>query len=190
MKISGLIPILESEANNISEQRKDELHALKKLIGEIQNVAFICTHNSRRSQIAEIWIDLFAKHQETKISAYSAGTEATALNARVVHAWNELGIEFKDNGPCGNPRYSLNEVAKQYYSKTFHDLHSTIGADFIAVMVCDDADANCPFVPGAKERFSLNYKDPKHADGTSEEMDVYIKKIWEIGAELWFMINS
>lgn len=81
-------------------------------------------------------------------------------------------------------------VEKRYYSKTFQGLHASIGADFIAIMVCDDADTNCPFVPGAKHRFSLTYTDPKHADGKENELEVYVNKIWEIGSEMWFMLHS
>ena len=31
-------------------------------------------------------------------------------------------------------------------------------------MVCDHADQNCPFIPGATARIPLRYKDPKEFD--------------------------
>lgn len=182
------IQLLENGINKISESRKEQLRTLALLSRETPVLAFICTHNSRRSQIAEICADLITAEYELELKAFSAGTEATALNHRVVEAFKAFDIELVGNGPCGNPRYTL--ASKSYYSKTILNLDKLIGEPYIAVMVCDDADANCPIVPGASQRFSLQFKDPKFSDDTAQEQSVYKEKIIEIGTEILYLIKT
>ena len=83
-EITTVVNSFSSE--NISEQRKE---VLKPLIDFIQSKALaqeeirlnlICTHNSRRSHLAQIWAQAAAKYyQIPKVICYSGGTEATAM---------------------------------------------------------------------------------------------------------------
>ena len=43
-------------------------------------------------------------------------------------------------------------------------------------MVCDEADAACPVVMGAKKRISLPFSDPKAFDGKPEEAAKYSER--------------
>nr|MBX2815413.1 protein-tyrosine-phosphatase [Saprospiraceae bacterium] len=61
--------------------------------------------------------------------------------------------------------------------------------NFIAVMVCGEADRACPIVPGAFARVSLPYEDPKAADNTPAEGRSYDDKVREIGREILFMVK-
>ena len=149
---------------------------------------FICTHNSRRSQIAQIWAAVAAAcHSKAEMTAYSGGTEATALHPNVVHALQKIGFRIEQKGES-NPRYSI-YFSEQYppiicWSKVY-DASDNPTDSFIAVMVCAEADAGCPFIPSARKRIPLRYKDPKHADGTSEESATYERTALEIGAEIF-----
>lgn len=149
---------------------------------------FICTHNSRRSQMAQIWaIVAAACHNKTNLMAYSGGTEATALHPNVVIALKKIGFRIEKDGDR-NPKYSIS-FSEQYppivcWSKVYDDAHNPTDS-FIAVMVCAEADVGCPIIPSARKRIPLRYKDPKYTDGTPEESSTYERTAREIGAEIF-----
>ena len=69
---------------------------------------FICTHNSRRSHMAQLWALVAARHFSVPgIEALSGGTEATSFNPRAVAALRRAGfsIEFFTDGK--NPVYEV-----------------------------------------------------------------------------------
>ncbi len=57
-------------------------------------------------------------------------------------------------------------------------------------MTCDEADKNCPFVPGAEKRFSIPYVDPKQSDGTSQEAATYDERCQQIAAEMYYLVSQ
>lgn len=149
---------------------------------------FICTHNSRRSQMAQIWaIVAAACHNRDQLTAYSGGTEATALHPNVVVALKNIGFRVERDGDH-NPKYSI-YFSEQHppivcWSKVYDDAHNPTES-FIAIMVCAEADVGCPIIPSARKRIPLRYKDPKYADGTSDESLTYERTAREIGAEIF-----
>lgn len=173
-------------ANNVL----DRLYSVKEK--ETVTLAFICTHNSRRSQIAELLSFVLIDHyQIRKIRCLSAGTEKTETNKRVITALTSCGFVFEWKKTISNPRYhyiTQGGKVKGIYSKTIEQLPNG-GKDFFKIMVCDDADQKCPFIP-ISERFALKYTDPKYADDTPDEEEVYLKKVHEIGRELTFLFQS
>ena len=184
---------LISEADLIPSARKAELEKIVDYINNTSSTAllnFICTHNSRRSHISQIWAQTAAAFYEVDAQCYSGGTEATAFNPRAVAAMERAG--FLIHNPGGeNPHYQVvyseDQPAIACYSKTF-DAPENPSGDFAAVMTCSHADANCPFIPGAT-RISLTYKDPKEADDTPEETTRYDERVRQIGRELFFAFS-
>ena len=189
---------LNLDTSLILEERKKELSALAGLMHSsilelgFANVIFICTHNSRRSQVAQAWCYLWADFfGMEEVHAYSGGTEATAFNVRMVDAMNRAGFEMEKRDQSVNPHYRMKTVGgdpagPDFFSKVYS--HPTNPQeDFIAVMVCDQADAECPFIPGAFKRFSLPYEDPKTHDGTEKEIRAYDQKVLEIGREMYLL---
>ena len=149
---------------------------------------FICTHNSRRSQIAQIWTIVAAAWYDNEfVTAYSGGTEVTALHPNVITVLTALGFRIEGDGD-GPGRYlvyfSDDCPPVRCWSKLYDDPANPVD-DFLAIMVCDDADANCPVIPTAKRRISLQYVDPKFSDGTNEEADIYRRTAREIGSEVF-----
>ena len=76
---------------SIPEERKAKLEKLalfvkaKRAAGEDAKLTFICTHNSRRSHLAQIWSTTAAAYYGLNgVSTYSGGTESTAFNPRAV----------------------------------------------------------------------------------------------------------
>ncbi len=144
--------------------------------GRTANLVFICTHNSRRSQFAQTWCNIVQKYLGLDVvKSYSGGTEETACNPRTVKALERTGLQINKKG-SDNPVYTVTDedlsVEVELWSKLYDD-PSNPSDRFAAIMTCDHADANCPFIPGAALRVPLTYTDPKHSDGTEAEVAAY-----------------
>lgn len=198
---SQLKTTIENRLNDIqalSDERKAVLLPLVDFIqarlSQDKPVAlnFICTHNSRRSHLGQIWGKVAAEHfQIPGVTTFSGGTEATAFNPRAVAALERDGFEIKNPGG-DNPRYEVSFDAEQpaliCFSKTYDDVFNKAD-DFGAVMTCNHADQNCPAVIGAA-RISLPYRDPKEADDTPEEASRYSERSAQIATELLFAFSQ
>lgn len=191
------IRALESEYDQITEARKALLRRLGQYVNGPSSTAalnFICTHNSRRSQFSQIWATVAAHYFSLpKVQAFSGGTEVTAFFPSVGLALEELGFTVSRANTDQNPHYSIRfgsaSPPLECYSKTFADPVNP-QSDFAAIMTCSEADANCPFVPGAAMRLSLPYVDPKEADGTSEAPARYLETARTVGRELLFAFST
>ncbi|NBB77432.1 MAG: protein-tyrosine-phosphatase [Bacteroidetes bacterium] len=184
--------------DRIPEKRKGELEKLAGYVrskldeSQTAKLNFICTHNSRRSHLAQIWTAAAAHHFGLKrVETYSGGTEATAFNPNAVAALERAG--YKVENPGGkNPEYRVhfdeNTDPLVCFSKTF-DHSANPKRHFAAVMTCSDADENCPFVPGAEFRIPVTYRDPKESDGTEHEKETYDERCMKIGREMLYMIS-
>lgn len=192
--LTGLI----SHFDSISEDRKKDLKEVAHYIrtklsaGEPAKLNFICTHNSRRSHLAQIWTQTAATYYDIEgLETYSGGTESTAFNPRAVAAVERAGFKVQDPGG-ENPMYKVlysNEAEPMIcFSKTFDDAVNPDN-NFAAIMTCSDADENCPFVPGAEFRKPITYVDPKEADGTDREAEVYDERCRQIGTEMFYMMH-
>jgi hypothetical protein len=193
---------LQSYINNlgkmdskIPDQRKEKLNAIADYIRakEEARLTFICTHNSRRSHLCQIWAFVMAKYFGLdNIDTYSGGTEATAFNPRAVTTIKRAGFEV-DNPGGENPRYKVYfddaEEPLICYSKTFDDSYNP-QKNFAAIMTCSDADQNCPPVSGAENRFSIPYVDPKESDGTPQEVKTYDKRCKQIADEMYYLMSK
>lgn len=153
---------------------------------------FICTHNSRRSQMAQIWAQTAAAYHGIPAQCFSGGVEVTAFNERAVEAVRRAGFEVTRHGDAVNPvygiRYSQECKPIAAFSKTYDD-EVNPATDFAAVMTCDHADENCPFIPGAT-RIAVRYEDPKAFDDTVEEALRYDERLRQIGAEMLFVFRE
>lgn len=159
---------------------------------EILLLNFICTHNSRRSQFAQVWAHIAAEFYGIKVKSYSGGTEATAFNINAVNALKRAGVQIQVLKDSANPVYKVYDNGLKdllCFSKTYDD-SSNPRENFIAVMTCSDADENCPFVFGATKRIKLLYDDPKISDGTSQETTIYDERCKQIATELLYVTSK
>jgi protein-tyrosine-phosphatase len=158
------------------------------------DLTVICTHNSRRSQLGQLWLKVAALHYGIKnIYTFSGGTEATSFNYRMVNAVKEYGFKVKQLDETANPKYHIqlgetDESMDILYSKVYSENYNP-QSNYIAMMVCSQADEGCPFVYGSYKRISLPYLDPKAFDDTEIEMTKYAVKVNEIGREMLFIFN-
>jgi arsenate reductase len=153
---------------------------------------FICTHNSRRSQFAQIWAQTAADYYGISARCYSGGVEVTAFNERAVASIERMGFRVSAEGK-GNPVYTVRHSDSGEpivaFSKLYNDPVNP-AADFAAVMTCSHADEHCPFIPGASVRIPVTYEDPKAYDGTDLESARYDERCRQIGAEMWYVFSK
>jgi len=198
-KLQQYADSLTKEFDQISEERKLVLAKLadfvKKELSDSSlpvKLTFICTHNSRRSHMGQIWAAAAAAfYKINDIESYSGGTEATAFNPRAVAAMQRAGFIIENPGG-DNPHYKVHlndgDAGLTCFSKVYNDTANP-QKNFAAVMTCSQADADCPFIPGAKFRLSLPYNDPKEADNTPQEAERYDERCRQIGREIMYAFS-
>ena len=197
-KINEIIAQLSTE--NISEERKAILQPLiefiifKVLNNEEIRLNFICTHNSRRSHLSQIWAQTMAYYyQFENVFCYSGGTEATAMFPKVAETLANQGFEILKLSETENPVYAVkfaeNEHAVICFSKKYNDDFNPKSA-FAAILTCDSADENCPIVYGAEAKIPIKYEDPKKSDGTAEMNETYFNRSLEIAVEMKFVFEN
>lgn len=187
-------------AENISAERKEILVGLiqyiqtKKDNGENIRLNFICTHNSRRSHLSQIWAQTMAYHFDLKnVFCYSGGTEATAMFPKVAETLNNQGFEILKLSETTNPvyavKYAENEMPVICFSKTYnHNFNPK--TQFGAIMTCNSADEACPVVFGAEARFPIKYDDPKIFDNTELQSSKYAERSLEIAQEMCWCFSQ
>ena len=184
----------------ISDERKEVLQPLVAYIqNKIENnltirLNFICTHNSRRSHLSQIWAQTMAYHFGIKnLFCFSGGTEATAMFPKVGEIVTNQGFQIQQLSSDNNPLYAVkfdeNESAIICFSKTFDDAFNP-SSGFAAIMTCSSADAGCPFIAGAEKRLPIRYEDPKAFDGTDLMDAKYAERSLEIASELYFVFSE
>ena len=157
-------------------------------------LVFICTHNSRRSHLAQIWAQAAAWERGLDgVTTYSAGTEATAFHPNAVAALRRAGLDIPEPPASDNPVYHVRIDSAHppisCFSKRFDDA-SIPQEPFIAVMVCDHAAEHCPVIPSAMHRVPLPYRDPKESDGTPEESATYDERSGQIRGEMQRLLDK
>ena len=184
----------------ITEERRVVLKQLSDFVeakarrNESVKLIFICTHNSRRSHISQIWAQAAAAYYGIgNVLCFSGGTEATAFNPRAVNAMREAGFKINATTKGANPihevSYSDDADGIIAFSKKY-DAESNPKKGFAAVMTCSHADENCPIVVGMDKRISLPYNDPKDFDGTPQEASKYSERVMEIGTEILYAFSQ
>lgn len=187
-------------ADTISEERKAVLRPLTEYIqrkidaGQTVRLNFICTHNSRRSHLSQIWAQTMAYHFGLKdIFCYSGGTEATAMFPKVAETLAAQGFAVQKLSETENPVYAIkyaeNEAAVVCFSKEYSNEFNP-KSEFAAIMTCDNADEGCPLVIGAEARFPIKYDDPKASDKTPHQTQVYSERSLQIAAELFYVFSQ
>ncbi|GAA4437708.1 protein-tyrosine-phosphatase [Pontibacter saemangeumensis] len=197
--LSDTVQALEQEFGLVPPERKQRLQQLtayiqqKQAQGQPVRLNFICTHNSRRSHMAQLWaLAAATRYGIADVTCFSGGTEATAFNPKAVKAMQLVGFRIERSGDGDNPIYQASHApeqpAVQVWSKAVTDAANPATA-FAAIMTCSDADRNCPFVPGTELRLALPYEDPKAFDGTPQEAEKYTERARQIGRELLYAFH-
>lgn len=201
---SLLAPIVQTIAaikdTTITADRKTILQPLanyiaqKASLGLPINLNFICTHNSRRSHLSQIWAQTMAHFFNIpQVHCYSGGTEATAMFPMVAATLTAQGFNIQQLSEGKNPVYGVKYAPTAHpiicFSKTFDNPFNP-SKDFGAILTCDAANEACPMVTGSDGRFPITYKDPKAFDGTDQQAAKYAERSLQIAAELYWVFQE
>ncbi|MCS7200407.1 MAG: arsenate reductase ArsC [Caldimicrobium sp.] len=121
-------------------------------------IAFICTGNTARSQMAEAYGKYFASLLRKHIECYSAGAKpAKEINPYVKEIMKEEGLDLSLARPKGLEEIPLKDM------------------DLI-ITLCDSAKESCPYLPSAKV-MHWSLPDPADLQGSPEEILTQLRKI-------------
>ncbi|MBD0833146.1 arsenate-mycothiol transferase ArsC [Aestuariibaculum sediminum] len=201
----ALFPKIEETIQSLSPENtsKERQLILQPLINYIQDqvnakkdirLNFICTHNSRRSHLSQVWAQAMAHYFNiTSVFCYSGGTEATALFPKAAETLKNTGFHItkiaENNNPIYSIKYSNNEHPVIGFSKTYDDAFNP-NSEFAAIMTCSSADKGCPFIPGAEKRIPITFEDPKAFDNTPYQDEKYLERSLQIATELCYVFSK
>jgi arsenate reductase len=107
-------------------------------VAKRQQVLFLCTGNSCRSQMAEGWLRHLAGD---RFDASSAGLDPHGLNPHAVAVMAELGVDISGHTSDAIDRYA--DEPMDYF-----------------ITVCDRAAENCPLTPPGSTTLHWSFQDP------------------------------
>jgi arsenate reductase len=188
-----------NEVQTVNEERRDTLQPLidfvqqKASIGADINLNFICTHNSRRSHLAQVWAQVASAYFDIpNVHCYSGGTEETALFPKVAETLTDQGFNIFRIAETANPvyaiKYSNDALPIIGFSKKYDNPFNPSSA-FAAILTCSQADGGCPFIAGAEKRIPITFEDPKISDGTPEQARVYAERSLQIAQEMCYVFS-
>ena len=188
------------EVGTVSSERKEVLNAIANDVaarlkaGKRADMTFICTHNSRRSHMSQIWAATAAYYYGLdNVHTFSGGTQATACNCRTVAAMRRVGFDIEDATTGDNPIYLVRYAADRPVIRAYSKLYNADGnpkRDFMALMTCSVADKSCPVVQGAVSRYAIHYVDPRLCDDTPAETEAYNARCREIAQEMFYIMSE
>lgn len=192
--IKGIIDV-----QTINEERQTILQPLIDFVQQKANsganidLNFICTHNSRRSHLAQVWAQVAGAYfYIPNVHCYSGGTEETALFPKVAETLTNQGFNIFKIAETDNPvyaiKYSDDALPIIGFSKKYDSPFNPASA-FVAIMTCSQADGGCPFIAGAEKRIPITFEDPKISDGTPEQPQVYAKRSLQIAREMFYVFS-
>lgn len=184
---------------HISEKRKTILQPLLDFVQQKAdnnqpiNINFICTHNSRRSHLCQVWAQVASAYFNIpNVHCYSSGTEETALFPKVAETLSNQGFSIFKIANINNPIYSIkysdNALPIIGFSKKIDSPFNPISA-FAAIMTCSQADGGCPFIAGAEKRIPITFEDPKISDGTAYQTHLYAERSLQIANEMFYIFS-
>ncbi|XAJ98888.1 protein-tyrosine-phosphatase [Sphingobacterium multivorum] len=168
------------------QQKVDQLEAV--------NLNFICTHNSRRSHLSQVWAQVASAYFNIpNVYCYSGGTEETALFPKVAETLAGQGFRIFTVSETRNPVYAIkyddNALPVIGFSKKYDSPFNPV-SQFIAIMTCSQADGACPFIAGADKRFPVTFEDPKIADHTPDQIRIYAERSLEIARSMFYVFSK
>lgn len=192
--------ISELTTERLTEERKALLRPLvayiQKLVLNNKTIRlhFICTHNSRRSHLSQVWAQTLAYYFNIKnVVCYSGGTETTALFPMVIETLRDSGFEIQKLSEGENPIYSIAYAKNEHpiigFSKKLDDDFNP-KSKFAAILTCNSANKACPIVLGADKRIPITYEDPKVYDNTPQQAEKYQERSLQIATELFYVFSQ
>ncbi len=124
----------------------------------MKKVLVLCTGNSCRSQIAEVYLRHFA---QDAAEIYSAGIQTHGVNPKAITTMQADGFDI--SGHTSN-------LVEEYRAIDF---------DYV-LTVCDHARENCPYFPTNAVKVHYNFPDPAKATGTETEITQEFNRVRDV----------
>ena len=186
--------------STISKERKATLQPLIDFIQvkvthqEAISLNFICTHNSRRSHLSQVWAQTMAAFFGIEnVFCYSGGTEATALFPMAAKTLQNSGFQIQTLSEGKNPVYAIKYAENAHpimgFSKRLDDDFNP-KTGFAAIMTCNSANEACPLVLGAEKRIPITFEDPKAFDNTPQQAEKYHERSVQIATEILYVFSQ
>ncbi|TGK06783.1 hypothetical protein EHO59_01205 [Leptospira semungkisensis] len=190
----------QSKIANIGPDRKKVLDSFSQAIlhsleaKQKANLLFVCTQNSRRSQISQAFAAAIPQYFDLPgIKSFSGGTTVSEFHPNAIQALESCGFRIENQGPPRNPKYSIRWAdgtpSLLAFSKKFQEQPNP-ASEFVAIFVCSQADESCPYVSGAEARISLPYEDPKSGDNSENPLARYLQTCEQIASELLYTFEE
>jgi len=197
-KIQSIIKSLD--LRTISKERKQTLQPLINYIQSKVNdkkeirLNLICTHNSRRSHLSQVWAQAAGTYYGIpNVFCYSGGTEATAMFPMAAKTLEKAGFQIQTIADGTNPIYAIKYAENAHpiigFSKTYDDAFNP-QSEFAAIMTCSQADGGCPFIAGAEKRIPITFEDPKAFDNTPQQAEKYEERSLQIATEMSYVFSQ
>ena len=133
-----------------------------------QNILFLCTGNSCRSQMAEAWTNYLKGDQ---FEAYSAGVAPKKIDPRAVEAMAEVGIDIS--------------------SQASKDIDSLRDREFdYVVTLCNNAKESCPFFPARTKLMHRSFDDPPELAGDAKDDEEAMEHYRRVRDEIRMFIEK
>lgn len=199
-KLIAYCKSLPAEFNKIDEETKANLNELANYISEQQrdkkaiNLLFVCTSNSRRSHMAQVWSQIASVYYDIKmVSTFSGGTEQTSVNINAIRALEKAGIKLQSTQQSENSIWTAeigDEINPLVLFSKKYTFSTNPAQNFGAIMVCSEADKSCPNVIGANFRLGLPYQDPKLFDNTPQQNEKYDERCRQIARDMFYVFSQ
>jgi protein-tyrosine phosphatase/arsenate reductase len=192
--------LLVKDFSSISEERKLQLEKISNYIstkaadGKTANLVYICTHNSRRSQMGQVWAQAAANYYNIRnVFAYSGGTEVTAFHKNAANALIRSGFNIEQPQTTENPIFYVTHDDANFPGMCFSKKYThedNPSKDFAAILTCSEADGACPTIHNADLRVAITYEDPKAFDGTDLQDAKYDERCKQIATETLYVFSK
>lgn len=192
--------LLVKDFSSISEERKAQLEKIATYIAKksaeekTANLVYICTHNSRRSQMGQVWAQAAANYYNIRnVFSYSGGTEVTAFHKNAANALIRSGFHIERPENKENPIFYVTYDDASFPGMCFSKKYThedNPSNNFLAILTCSEADGACPNIPNADARIATTYEDPKAFDGTELQDAKYDERCKQIAIETLYVFSK
>ena len=120
-----------------------------------KGILFVCTRNSCRSQMAEV----FAKKMLPKnMVIFSAGLEPKGVHPMAIKVMQEIGVDISHQKSKNISEIPIDKID-------------------LVITLCGDAAERCPIFPGKVERIHWEIEDPAKDQGSDKEIIIVFRKV-------------
>jgi len=188
-----------TKKNNFLEGRRNLLLQIAESIAreytknEIVNINFICSDNSRESQLCQAWAFLAAHHYGLNIHSFSGGLEVSSFHRNTIKTLQKTGFSFQlEDFAHQNPKYSVSYSDSRNSIIVFSKLYdnSANKEPFIAITTSKKAEEHCPLISNAIQCYYLPLNELKSSDGTDEQEANYLAISEKVATEIGYIFAA